>query len=65
MGKLCRIRLLRPNDISRHQDGVNEKELAALAGDAAHSIAPEIEKGSVRKKKQPKKGKTKKSSKSR
>lgn len=65
MGKLCRIRLLRPNDASRHQDGVSEKELAALAGDAAYSIAPETEEGSVQKQKLPKKGKTKKSSQSR
>lgn len=32
MGKLCRIRLLRPDEIKKQDDGVSDSEFAVLAG---------------------------------
>jgi hypothetical protein len=35
MGKLCRIRLLRPDGTKQQDDGVSDSELAALTGETA------------------------------
>lgn len=35
MGKLCRIRLLRPEGLKAKEEGVSDNELAVLTGSAA------------------------------
>ena len=64
MGKLCRIRLLRPKDARCCRGGVSEKELAVLTGKAALSSSSESEADFKKKKKQPTKKQRKKTSES-
>ena len=57
MGKLSRIRLLRPDDVHRGQEGISEKELAVLLGNMASRISLEMPQVSAARKKERKKEK--------
>jgi hypothetical protein len=56
MGKLCRIRLLRPEGLKAKEEGVSDNELAVLTGSSeALMYPPPKKKRASRQKKKPRK----------